>query len=101
MCNNVPHEYMHCFNIIDEIPEVTAMEVEEEVQMDLYETTALEWHEWQPGVDEKKPVKEAEPDIKRIMDFGSFQAFLKYSQETPIASQQEATTSQQVVESKN
>jgi transposase len=100
MCNNVPHEYMHCFNIIDEIPEVTAMEVEEEVQMDLYETTALEWHEWQLGVDEKKPVKEAEPDIKRIMDFGSFQAFLKYSQETPIASQQEATTSQQVVESK-
>lgn len=50
--NDVPEEYMGCFNIFDEIPEVTAME--EVVQTDLYETTALEWHEWHPVQVEKK-----------------------------------------------
>ncbi|KAG2208189.1 hypothetical protein INT45_001260, partial [Circinella minor] len=52
--NDVPAEYMTCFNIADEIIEPTSMEVEE-VQLGLYETADLEWQEWQLGQDEKKP----------------------------------------------
>ncbi|KAI8885048.1 hypothetical protein K501DRAFT_138583, partial [Backusella circina FSU 941] len=47
--NDVPPEYMHCFNIADEMAEPISMEVVEEAQMGLFETTILEWQEWQPG----------------------------------------------------
>jgi hypothetical protein len=45
----------------------------------------LEWHEWQPGVDEKESVKEAEPDLERLMDSGSFQAIQQEA--TPVIHQ--------------
>ncbi|KAI9358466.1 hypothetical protein BD770DRAFT_472330 [Pilaira anomala] len=50
--NDIPSEYMNCFNIVDEIPDFDPMEVERSRQEDLYETTSLEWHEWQPGIQE-------------------------------------------------
>lgn len=56
----MPAEYMHCFNIVDETPKFDPMEVEGQCQRDLYETTALERHEWQPSVKVKKPAKEPE-----------------------------------------
>lgn len=97
--NEVPSEYMHCFNIADEIIEPTSMEVEE-VPLGLYETTALEWHEWQPGQDEKKPVKETEPDIKKLMDLDTFQDFRSNPQCTPTGSQYGPTAAiQKIVES--
>lgn len=82
--NDIPYEYMHCFNIVDEIPEFDPMEVEDQGQGDLYETTALEWHSWQPGVEEKKPVKVPEPDLKRLMDLDSYKDFRETSQETGL-----------------
>ena len=39
-----PEEYMHCFNVFDEIPKYEPMEVEN--INDLYQTTELEWHHW-------------------------------------------------------
>ncbi|KAG1145251.1 hypothetical protein G6F37_008097 [Rhizopus arrhizus] len=42
---NVSDEYMHCFNVMDEIPESDPMEIET-VQNDLYNTVGLEWHYW-------------------------------------------------------
>ncbi|KAG0940617.1 hypothetical protein G6F26_008097 [Rhizopus arrhizus] len=46
--NDMPSEYMHCFNIVEEIPKFDPMEVEGQCQRDLYENTALERHKWQP-----------------------------------------------------
>ncbi|KAG1148478.1 hypothetical protein G6F37_011600 [Rhizopus arrhizus] len=43
----MPSEYMHCFNIVEEIPKFDPMEVEGQCQRDLYENTALERHKWQ------------------------------------------------------
>ncbi|KAI7853203.1 hypothetical protein BDC45DRAFT_442714 [Circinella umbellata] len=63
--NNVPAKYMTCFNIADAIIEPTSMEVEE-VQLGLYETADLEWQEWQPGQDEKKPMKETSQILKNL-----------------------------------
>ncbi|KAG1417628.1 hypothetical protein G6F58_005424 [Rhizopus delemar] len=40
----VPEEYMHCFNVFDEIPKYEPMEFEN--INDLYQTTELEWHHW-------------------------------------------------------
>lgn len=97
--NDIPPEYMHCFNVIDEIPEFDPAEVEKEHQADLYETTALEWHECQPGIDEKKPVKEPALVLKRLMDLDSYRTFRKTAQETAVVVQQESTTAIQEVKS--
>lgn len=79
----MPSEYMHCFNIVDEIPKFDPMEVEGQYQRDLYETTALERHEWQPGVEAKKPAKEPEWDSKRLMDLDSYRNFRKLHRKQP------------------
>jgi hypothetical protein len=81
---------MYCFNIVDEIPQFVLMGVDGHVQAGFFETTALEWHEWQPGVEEKKTEKEAEPGLKRLMGFGSFQ----------VIQQEVAAAIQQVVKGK-
>ncbi|KAI7857340.1 hypothetical protein BDC45DRAFT_578762 [Circinella umbellata] len=94
--NDVATEYMTCFNIADEIIEPTSMEVEE-VQLGLYETDDLEWQEWQPGQDEKKPVKETRPDIKKLMNLDTFQEFCSNSQGNQYGP---ATATQQIVKSK-
>jgi hypothetical protein len=75
---------MHCFNIVAEIPGFDPMEVEDQGQGDWYETTASEWHSWQPGVEEKKPVKVPEPELKRLMDLDSYKDFRETSQETGL-----------------
>lgn len=68
---DMPVEYMHCFNIMDEIPESDPMEIER-VQKDLYGTVDLEWHHCEePGTSEKLP----EPDVKKIMDLDSYQSY--------------------------
>lgn len=68
---NVPDEYMHCFNVMDEIPVSDPMEIET-VQNDLYNTVGLEWHYWgQPEISKKV----AEPDVKKLMDLSSYQGF--------------------------
>ncbi|KAI9487713.1 MAG: hypothetical protein EXX96DRAFT_473769, partial [Benjaminiella poitrasii] len=46
--SDVPHEFMNCFNIMNEIPEVEEMDVEDENQLDLYKSSTLEWHHWNP-----------------------------------------------------
>jgi hypothetical protein len=71
------------------------MEVEEN-RVDLYETTALERHEWQPGQDGKKPVKETEPDLKKLMDLEIFEAFRSNAQCASVGS---AAAVQQIVTS--
>lgn len=65
--NDVPPEFMHCFNVTDEIPEDEAMEVEEENQFDLYQQSTLEWHQWNPNEPEKSS-KQPEPELMRLMD---------------------------------
>ncbi|KAF7731410.1 hypothetical protein EC973_000218 [Apophysomyces ossiformis] len=71
--NDIPHEFMHCFNLADEIPTVDPMEVEEQQQLDLYQTAALEWHHWQPGTSHEPPKKnKEEPELKRLMDLDSY-----------------------------
>lgn len=40
--NDVPPEFIHCFNIMNEIPEVEDMDVEDENQFDLYKSSTLE-----------------------------------------------------------
>ncbi|KAI9482743.1 MAG: hypothetical protein EXX96DRAFT_555462 [Benjaminiella poitrasii] len=62
---------MHCFNVMDEIPESEPMEIET-VQNDLYSTIGLEWHYWgQPEISKKV----AEPDVKKLMDLSRYQGF--------------------------
>ncbi|OBZ81211.1 hypothetical protein A0J61_10740 [Choanephora cucurbitarum] len=70
---NIPQEYFNCFNFNSELPPADPTEVEE-LQQDLYETAAMEWHHWQPGRDfEPKSKKaEAEPNLKRLMNFYGF-----------------------------
>lgn len=64
-------EYMHCFNVMDEIPESEPTEIET-VQDDLYDTVNLEWHYWgQPEV--KKKVTES--DVKKPVDLSSYGGF--------------------------
>lgn len=68
---NISDEYMHCFNVMDEISESDPMEIET-VQNDLYNTVGLEWHYWgQPEISKKV----AEPDVKKLMDLNSYQGF--------------------------
>ncbi|CEJ00962.1 hypothetical protein RMCBS344292_18454 [Rhizopus microsporus] len=61
---------MHCFNVLDDIPEYEPMEVEN--TKDLYETTEFEWHHWkEPGTNERLP----EPEVKKLLDLKSYQAY--------------------------
>ncbi|KAI9326006.1 hypothetical protein BD770DRAFT_302678, partial [Pilaira anomala] len=71
---DIPSEFMHCFNVNDEISAPNHMDVEESTQLDLYETASLEWHSWQPGVDDQIQKKNDEPEIKRLMDLDMYQA---------------------------
>ncbi|EIE92185.1 hypothetical protein RO3G_16896 [Rhizopus delemar RA 99-880] len=67
---SVPEEYMHCFNVFDEIPDYEPMEVEN--INDLYQTTELEWHHWKgPNEDESVP----EPAVKKLLDLKSYQVY--------------------------
>jgi hypothetical protein len=70
--NDVPPEFMHCFNVTDEIPEDEAMEVEEENQFDLYQQSTLEWHQWNPNEPEKSS-KQPEPKLMRLTDLDMYE----------------------------
>jgi hypothetical protein len=66
----VPEEYMHCFNVFDEIPKYEPIEVEN--INDLYQTTELEWHHWKgPNEDDSVP----EPAVKKLLDLKSYQVY--------------------------
>jgi hypothetical protein len=39
--DGVPNEYMHCFNVLDDIPKYELMDIERDAN-DLYETVYLE-----------------------------------------------------------
>ncbi|EIE78266.1 hypothetical protein RO3G_02970 [Rhizopus delemar RA 99-880] len=67
---SVPEEYMHCFNVFDEIPDYEPMEVEN--INDLYQTTELEWHHWK-GPNEDESV--SEPAVKKLLDLKSYQVY--------------------------
>ena len=67
---DVPDEYMHCFNALDDIPEYDPMEVEK--TKDLYEATEFEWHHWkEPGINERLP----EPKVKKPLNLKSYQVY--------------------------
>jgi hypothetical protein len=63
---NAPSEFMHCFNIIDEIPALDQMEIEEPQQLDLYEAASLEWHVWQPSVDDQVKKNQKNQKLKEL-----------------------------------
>ncbi|KAI7896551.1 uncharacterized protein EV154DRAFT_411235, partial [Mucor mucedo] len=44
---NVPDEYMHCFNEMDEMPVSDPIELEA-VQNELCTTVSLDWRYWNP-----------------------------------------------------
>ncbi|KAI7906308.1 uncharacterized protein BX663DRAFT_483065 [Cokeromyces recurvatus] len=71
---DIPSEFMHCFNVNDEISVPDHMDVEESTQLDLYEIASIVWHSWQPGVDDQIQKKNDEPEIKRFMDLDMYQA---------------------------
>lgn len=68
--NDIPDEYMHCFNVADDFFEGEPMELESEVP-DVAETVELEWHQWQPGQDE--------PGTKKVNDSLGIKALVKLS----------------------
>jgi hypothetical protein len=67
MCTyDVSNQYMHCFNVLDEIPKYDPMEIEN--INGLYQTAELEWHHWEElGTDENLP----EPVVKNLLDLKS------------------------------
>jgi hypothetical protein len=58
--DGVPNEHMHCFNILDDIPNYEPMGVVRD-DSDLYETVELEWHHWENSgtIKKKKKKKKA------------------------------------------
>ncbi|KAG2203338.1 hypothetical protein INT46_000604 [Mucor plumbeus] len=77
---DIPSEFMHCFNVNDETSVPDHMDVEESAQLYLYETASLEWHSWQPGVDDQIHKKNDETEIERLMYLDIYQA--NYNEKT-------------------
>ncbi|KAG1044448.1 hypothetical protein G6F43_011452 [Rhizopus delemar] len=67
----VPFEYIHYFNVAEEIPAFELMEVENQ-QGDLYNIATIEWSHWElPDATNKVP----ESDIKKRMGLDGYQVY--------------------------
>lgn len=67
----VPFEYIHYFNVAEEIPAFELMEVENQ-QGDLYNIATIEWSHWElPDATNKVP----ESDIKKLMGLDDYQVY--------------------------
>ena len=71
---DIPDEYMHCFNIMDEIPRYDPMEIEHQVG-NIVETVNLEWHYWENGEPDEK--KKQEPSLKKLLNLADYETARK------------------------
>ncbi|KAI8348854.1 hypothetical protein BD560DRAFT_493005 [Blakeslea trispora] len=72
---DIPDEYMHCFNVMDEIPRYDPMEIEYPVG-NIVEAINLEWHYWENGEPAEKKKKQ-EPSLKKLLNLADYETARK------------------------